>query len=98
NTRPLTAHSIAWLMPTIRGRNQLEHASGTIPRRTNTKPIRASLAARRMSIGSVMVAPTPTAGPLIAAITGLVHSNTRSVNWPPPSRGTDPAVGGWLGL
>jgi len=27
-----------------------------------------------MSMGSVMVAPTPTAGPLIAAITGLAHS------------------------
>ena len=48
---------------------------------------RASSAARRMSIGSVIVAPTPTAGPLIAAITGLVESNMRSVNWPPLSRG-----------
>ena len=26
-------------MPTIRGRNQLEHASGTMPRRANTKPM-----------------------------------------------------------
>ena len=33
-----------------------------------------------MSIGSVIVAPTPTAGPLIAPITGLVEANTRSVN------------------
>ena len=61
------------LMPTTRGRNQLEAASGTMPRRANTKPMRASSAARRMSIGSVIVAPTPTAGPLIAAITGLVE-------------------------
>ena len=28
----------------------------------------------------VMVAPTPTAGPLMAAITGFVQSNSRSVN------------------
>jgi hypothetical protein len=41
-----------------------------------------------MAIGSVIVAPTPTAGPLMAAITGFVHSNTRSTKRPPPSRGT----------
>ena len=35
------------------------------------KPIRAPPAAMRMSIGSVSVMPTPTAGPLIAAIEGL---------------------------
>ncbi len=79
---------MARLIPTRRGKNQLEQASGTIPRRANTNPIRASSAARRMSIGRVMVAPTPTAGPLIAAITGLRHSNRRSDNRPPPSRGT----------
>ena len=45
-----------------------------------------------MSIGSVIVMPTPTAGPLIAAITGLTHSKMRSDTMPPPSRGT-PAVG-----
>ena len=39
-----------------------------------------------MSIGSVMVMPTPTAGPLIAAITGLVDAKIRSVTCPPPSR------------
>ena len=44
-----------------------------IPRRAKTKPMRASSAARRMSIGSVIVAPTPTAGPLIAAITGFLR-------------------------
>ena len=65
-------------MPTILGRNQLEHASGTIPRRTKTKPKRASSAARRTSIGSVIVTPTPTAAPLIAAITGFVESKIRS--------------------
>ena len=72
-------------------------ASGTMPRRANTKPMRASSEARRMSIGSVIVAPTPTAGPLIAAITGLVEANTRSVNWPPLSRGTAPGGSGARG-
>ena len=75
-------------MPTTRGRNQLEHASGTMPRRVKTKPMRASSEASRTSIGSVIVAPTPTAGPLIAAITGLVESKMRSVSSPPLSRGT----------
>ncbi len=92
NTRPVATHSIARLMPTTRGRNQLEQASGMIPRRANTKPMRASSEARRTSIGSVIVAPTPTAGPLIAAITGFVQSKTRSVNSPPLSRATGPDV------
>ncbi len=35
-----------------------------------------------MSIGSVIVMPTPTAGPLIAAITGFSESKMRSVNLP----------------
>ena len=35
------------------------------------KPILAPLAAMRISIGKVMVMPTPTAGPLIAAIDGF---------------------------
>ena len=60
-------------MPTTRGRNQDEQASGTIPRRAKTKPKRADSLAKRTSIGKVIVAPTPTAGPLIAAITGLVQ-------------------------
>ena len=46
-------------------------ASGTTPRRLKTKPIRAAVDARRMSMGKVMVAPKPTAGPLMAAITGF---------------------------
>ena len=33
-----------------------------------------------MSIGSVIVTPTPTAGPLIAPITGFVHRKMRSVS------------------
>ena len=37
-TRPVAHHSIARLIPTTRGRNHDEHASGTSPRRANTKP------------------------------------------------------------
>ena len=58
-TRPVDTHSIAWLMPTIRGRNQLEHASGTMPRRAKTNPILDPSATSRMSIGKVIVMPTP---------------------------------------
>ncbi len=65
--------SSARLIPTIRGRYHVEQASGTMPRRPNTKPIRACSEAMRMSIGSVMVAPMPTAAPLMAAMTGLVQ-------------------------
>jgi hypothetical protein len=86
NTRPVMVHSSAWLMPTTRGRNQLEHASGVMPRRAKTKPKRASVEAMRISIGSSMVAPTPTAGPLMAAITGFIDSKMRSDTRPPPSR------------
>ena len=64
-------------MPTTRGRNQLEAASMTRPRRENTKPNFAVSAASLMSIGSVIVTPTPTAGPLMAAITGLSEAATR---------------------
>jgi hypothetical protein len=39
-----------------------------------------------MSIGSVIEMPTPTAGPLIAAITGLSDRKTRSTSIPPRSR------------
>ena len=49
-------------MPTSRGRNHDEHASGTMPRRANTNPNRAVSAASRMSIGRVIVTPTPTGG------------------------------------
>ena len=41
-----------------------------------------------MSIGSVIVTPTPTAAPLIAPMTGLVQSKMRRLTMPPPSRGT----------
>src|SRR3954452_23122500 len=55
----------------MRGRNQLEAASGTMPRWENTKPKRAASLAIRTSIGSSMVTPMPTAGPFTAAITGF---------------------------
>ena len=73
-------------MPTMRGRNQPDAASGTMPRRAKTKPKRAVSDARRMSIGSVIVAPMPTAGPLIAPMIGFRQRNMRSVTSPPPSR------------
>ena len=70
----------------MRGRNQLEAASGTMPRWENTKPKRAASEAMRISIASCMVTPMPTAGPFTAAITGFRHLKIRSVTWPPPSR------------
>jgi hypothetical protein len=85
-TRPVKHHSSAVWMPTTRGRNQLDAASGVMPRRENTKPKRAALDASRMSIGSCIVAPMPTAAPLIAPITGFTLRKIRSVTMPPPSR------------
>lgn len=41
-----------------------------------------------MSIGSVIVTPTPTAAPLIAPMTGLSDLAILSATVPPPSRGT----------
>jgi hypothetical protein len=49
-------------------------ASGTTPRRAKTNPIRADEDAMRMSMGRVMVTPKPTAGPLMAAMTGFFRS------------------------
>ena len=88
----MNTHSAACWMPTSRGRNHDEAASGTIPRRANTKPMRADSDARRTSIGSVMVMPTPTAGPLMAPITGFNERKIRNETSPPPSRGTPAAV------
>ena len=73
-------------MPTSRGRNQVLQASGTTPRREKTKPIRAAEEAIRMSMARVTVAPKPTAGPLMAAMTGFFMSKSRNVTSPPPSR------------
>lgn len=49
-----------------------------------------------MSIGSVIVTPTPTAAPLMAPITGFLHSKIRNDTMPPPSRGTPTSV--WMSL
>ena len=43
------------------GKEPVDAASGTMPRLVNTKPILAPVDAMRMSIGSVIVMPTPTA-------------------------------------
>jgi hypothetical protein len=72
-TRPVATHSIACEMPTTLGRNQLDAASGTRPLRADTNPNRADCPAIRTSAGSVIVAPTPTAGPLTATITGFAR-------------------------
>ena len=85
-TRPEKLHSNALATPTMRGRNQLEQASGTMPRRTKTKPKRASVDAIRISAGKSMVTPMPTAGPLTAAITGFREEKILSVTRPPVSR------------
>ena len=77
-------------MPTNRGKNHDEHASGTMPRFAKTKPNFAFVLAKRISIGNVIVAPTPTAAPLMAAMTGFFNSKMRSETSPPPSRTTPP--------
>ena len=51
-----------------------------------TKPTLALVETRRMSMAQVMVAPTPTAAPLIAAMTGFLHSKIASDTKPPSSR------------
>ena len=47
-------HSSAREIPTTRGKNQLEQASGTTPRLEKTKPKRACSEASRMSMGRVI--------------------------------------------
>ena len=66
-------------MPTSRGRNQHEPASIAMPRLLNTKPMRALVDIKRMSIGKHMVMPTPTAAPLIAATIGFRQLKIASV-------------------
>ena len=67
-----------------------------MPRLANTKPNLALSLASRMSIGNVIVTPTPTAAPLIAPITGFLQSKIRRLTIPPPSRGTPTSV--WMSL
>src|SRR2546428_4225374 len=86
NTRPVYVHSAACATPTSRGGTCLLARWGTRPGLANERPIFAVLEARRTSIGSVSVMPKPTAGPLMAAISGFFISKMRSVMSPPPSR------------
>ena len=72
-------------MPINLGKNQLDAASGTIPRLANTKPNLEFSLAILTSIGSSMVAPMPTASPLMAPIIGLVDLNSLRVRTPPAS-------------
>ena len=83
--RPDIAHSSALSIPTMRGRNQLEQASGTMPRFAKTKPYLAFLDASLTSMAHCIVAPIPTAGPLHAEMTGFKHSKILRVSNPPPS-------------
>ena len=73
--RPVSRRSAARAIPTRRGSVQVLSASGTTPRRTKTKPIFALSPAIRMSHCRGSVAPTPTAGPLIAAMIGFRTSH-----------------------
>ncbi len=68
------------------------HASSMTPRRACAKPMTADDEAMRTSIGRVSPTPTPIAGPLIAAMTGLVLSKMRSAIRPERSTtGRSPA-------
>ena len=81
------ARTLAREIPTTRGKNHDEQASVMIPRRAKTKPNLAVSLDRRISIGRVIVTPTPTAGPIIAPIIGFLLSKIRNETSPPPSRG-----------
>ena len=87
NTRPVKTHSAAWLMPTSRGQ---EPRAARLRARRRGGRTRSRSAPRSTRCGcpsgSVMVTPKPTAGPLMAAITGFFRSKMRSVTRPPPSR------------
>mmetsp|Transcript_101547 Transcript_101547/g.287733 ORF Transcript_101547/g.287733 Transcript_101547/m.287733 type:complete len:320 (+) Transcript_101547:98-1057(+) len=85
-TRPVSTKSFAFVSPTRRGRKKEEQPSMVSPRLPNTKPILASSAAMRKSIGVVRVAPMPTAGPLMAAMHGFSDRAMARLAWPPPSR------------
>ena len=55
----------------------------TMPRREKTKPTFAVEQAMRIVAGRVMVMPTPTAGPFIAAIVGLEQLWMARATFPP---------------
>ena len=76
---------IALLSPINFGRKKDEAASIIIPRLAKTNPILAFSLTMRMFIGSVMVIPTPTALPFMAAMTGFVQRWIARVTFPPSS-------------
>ena len=84
--RPDMSQSRAVGIPTSRGRNHDEHASGTMPRP------REHEAEARLRRGEARVhrerhrRPDPIAWPLTAAMTGFVQSKIRSATTPPGSR------------
>src|SRR5210317_2387060 len=82
---PENVKSRALEIPIILGRNQLLHASGTIPLLLNTNPNLASSDAILMSPGSCMDAPIPTAAPLQAKTIGFKNLYILKVRIPPES-------------
>ena len=60
-------------------RRDIDHLAG---RADGTHEAASVSAAMRMSIGSVVETPTPTAGPLMAAMTGLSDRKMRSTSMP----------------
>ena len=101
-TRPVIVHSSAVLMPDDPGqeprRARLGHDAP--PGEHEPEPGRVARPGGCPSAASSW-RPTPTAGPLIAAITGLVHWKMRRVSRPPSSRwacGSAPPVAGLPGV
>ena len=63
--------SIAFAWPIILGNSQARPYSAISPRRAKAVPNFASSEAKRRSQNIAITSPSPTAGPLTAAITGL---------------------------
>ena len=69
--RPVSARSIALLLPTARGRRWVPPAPGMMPSLTSGWPKRALSAAMIRSQAIATSQPPPSAKPATAAITGL---------------------------
>ena len=82
---PVRHISLALPSPTRWTRKCELASSGVTPILTNSMPNLASSEATMTSIGSIMVAPTPTQAPLTAAIRGFDERN-RVIQSPTPSR------------
>ena len=83
---PFKIHSFALEKPTSLGRKKLAAPSKTIPLLANGKANFDFFEAILISIAKVIVAPIPTAAPLIAAIMGVSQSNIAKFKMPPASR------------